>query len=488
MKVRLHLHRRQPKRPRRRLNLESLESRRLLAGDMIVMFNDHGVGTGTHPNTTAYAPNAVPSGPLKDIDTGEETDITLTVSTVGATYELITLGPAAGTDAHDIFDGYVHFLVGSQAGIILSGNDTFTHTFTGLNPATTYDFVATAVRGGSDADRWTHVTLEGADSFTAAHSVGLGVVTEGLPDNEAALWTGDNRQPDQGFVVSWENIRPGSDGTFSIVSRQYQGPTPGVGTGDSTGGTRGYGLEAIRLIEFNPNLRVVDSTIQDGAVLTSAPTTITLDFSADVDPSTIDAGDLMVDGAVATSVTVVDADTLTWTLPANLTPGDHTLAMAAGAMMNVPAGLPLEPYRIVFSILGAPEVDNLAASSITPISAEIGATVVNDGGDDPALRLYWGDNDGGTNAAAWDNVVELGMHGSGTTQTTAIESLHELTTYFYRAFAENSAGSDWANESNSFMTPEVELAEIVNLAATSVTSNSRASMERSRARAASHRS
>ena len=459
-------------RHRRRLHVELLETRQLLAGDMIVMYNDHFTGSGTHPNTTTYAPNAVASGPLKDIDTGEETHITLTVSTFGASYELLTLGPAEGTDAYNIFDGYVDFLVGGQAGIVLSGNDTFTHTFTGLNPATTYDFVGTAVRGGGYAERWTHVTLDGADSFTTAHSAGIGVVTQGLPDSEAALWTGDNRQPDQGFVLSWENIRPGSDGTFAIISRQYQGPTPGVGTGDSTGAARGYGLEAIRLIEFNPNLRVVDSTIVDGAVLTSAPTTVTLDFSADVETTTIDASDVTVDGVAATAVTVVDADTLTWTLPANLSPGDHTLALAAGAMTNTPAGLPLEPYSVTFSILGAPEVDNVTATSITPISAEIGATIVNDGGDDPALRMYWGDNDGGRNAAAWDNVIELGTHGSGTTRTTVIESLQELTTYFYRAFAENSAGNDWASQSDSFTTPEVELSEIVNLAATSVTSNS----------------
>jgi hypothetical protein len=472
MIVRSDLKRQWQRRHRRRLHLESLETRQLLAGDMIVMFNDHFEGAGTHANTTTYAPNAVASGPLKDIDTGEETDITLTVTTFGASYEFLTLGPAAGTDAHNIFDGYVDFLIGSNAGIILSGNDTFTHTFTGLNPATTYDFVGTAVRGGSSADRWTHVTLESADSFTTAHSDGVGVVTQDLPDNEAALWTGDNRQSDQGFVLSWENIRPGDDGTFSIVSRQYQGPTPGVGTGDSTGGIRGYGLEAIRLIEFNPNLRVVNSTIEDGAVLTAAPTTVTLDFSADVDATTIDASDLTVDGVAATGVTIVDADTLTWELPANLIPGDHTLAMAAGAMTNLPAGLPLEPYSVAFSILGAPEVDNSAATSITPISAEIGATVVNDGGDDPAVRLYWGDNDGGTNAAAWDNIIELGTHSSGTTQTAAIESLQELTTYYYRAFAENSAGNDWANQTVSFATPEVELSEIVNSPATSVTSNS----------------
>ena len=59
----------------------------------------------------------------------------------------------------------------------------------------------------------------------------MGIVTDGLPPNQVALWTGENHLPDQGFVAQWKEIDPGADGTFQIISEQYLGLTPGVGTG-----------------------------------------------------------------------------------------------------------------------------------------------------------------------------------------------------------------------------------------------------------------
>ena len=45
-----------------------------------VAFNDHIAGPATHPNATAYAGNAVASGLLKDIQTGLDTGVTLTIT------------------------------------------------------------------------------------------------------------------------------------------------------------------------------------------------------------------------------------------------------------------------------------------------------------------------------------------------------------------------------------------------------------------------
>ena len=471
MKSSRNRHRKNRRQQKNRLTIERLEARQLLAGDTIVMFNDHARGSGTHENATSYAPNGVQSGLLKDIDTGEETAITLTTSAVGVTYELLTLNPNEGTDAHDIFDGFVHMLLGSGAGIKLPDGASFTHRFSGLDPNSTYEFIGTGVRGDAAAvDRWTHVTLSGADGFTVDHSTGTGVITDGLPDEEVALWTGGNRS--EGRVLRWSNIRPGADGEFSIVSQKYAGPTPGFGSGDSSGGANGYGLEAIRFTEFKPNLKVISSSINDGDVLPAPPTTVTMDFSSDIDAATIDAGDLLIDGAPATNVTIVDADTLVWDLPPNLSPGDHTLSISAGVMTNVPLGIEVQPFDATFAVLGAPSVANDAPTNITPISAEIGGTVTNDGGDNPELLVYWGDNDGGTEPAAWDQVISFGTHGTDSGSTRTIESLLELTTYYYRAFARNSAGEGWASETASFTTPEVQPAAIAVSAATSVTAGS----------------
>ena len=49
-----------------------------------------------------------------------------------------------------------------------------------------------------------------------------------------------------------------------------------------------------------------------------------------------------------------------------------------------------------------PNVINAAPSGIAPTSATIGGEVTDTGGANPAVTIYWGDNDGGTAAGSWD--------------------------------------------------------------------------------------
>ena len=213
-------------------------------------YNDIVAGPTTHVSTTSFAPNATPSGPMKDIVSGADTSVTLTVTTSGVNYEDLTGIPAAGTDAGSTFLGFVDFSTDDPHSLALDGNDHFTYTFAGLNPSNHYEFAGTAVRGESSyTNRWTLVTINGADSFTVAHSSGIGIITAGLASNQVAVWTGDNSQSDQGFIAQWTEIDPGADGTFSIVSNQYTGATGQVGSGIADG-TKSYGLNAVRLKEF----------------------------------------------------------------------------------------------------------------------------------------------------------------------------------------------------------------------------------------------
>ena len=215
-----------------------------------VAYNDHVAGAGTHPNATAFAANGTASGLLKDVTTGADTGVTLTTSQSGVTFGNLSASPAPGTDAFDVFDGYVDFLSGLGASLEIAGADHYTQTFSGLEtdgPAT-YDVVCTAVRGGGYDNRWALVTLEDADTATPAHSTGAGVVIISL--TQVALWTGDNDGPDQGFVAAWDAIDPGPDGDFSIVSTQYTGQIP-VGSGWADG-DKGYAITGIRLEEVVP--------------------------------------------------------------------------------------------------------------------------------------------------------------------------------------------------------------------------------------------
>lgn len=453
------------KRPRR-LMLEPLERREMLAID-VAMFNDHVAGPQTHINATSFSGNGTSSGFLKDIATGAPTDITLSVSGSGVSYENTSGVPAAGTDAASIFGGFVDFSSGAGSSLAVAGSQSYTHAFSGLDPANRYDFAGTAVRGNTGyTNRWTLVTLVGAASFTAAHSAGVGIVTAGLQPNQAALWTGENHLAAQGFVVAWTDIDPGPDGQFQIVSTQYQGPTPGVGTGNSTGGGKGYALAGVRLVEHDASFRVLASTPAAGALVFPAPASITIDFSDAVDATSVQASDLTADGAAASSYTLVDADSVTFHFAAPLAAGTRTVSMAAGAV-NGPASLGMLPFTASFTVLAPAAVNNVAAQGITAESATLGAQVTSTGGDAPALSIVWDTADRGANAAAWANRIDFGPSGVGTYQRT-VTGLAPQTQYFYRALAANGAGETWASTAASFSTNAAALPAIDNLPATNV--------------------
>ncbi len=105
------------------------------------------------------------------------------------------------------------------------------------------------------------------------------------------------------------------------------------------------------------------------------------------------------------------------------------------------------------SIYGAsliPIVTNsTGASNITSTSARLNGELTSTGGADTTVHICWGDNDGGT--GTWDTNVNLGIKTAGAFYTD-ISSLSSGTTYYYRCYATNSAGSDWADTSAQFTT------------------------------------
>jgi len=218
-------------------------------------FNDHVTGTGTHPNATTYAGNGTASGLLKDVGTGEDAAARLSITTAGIRYEGTQGSPAAGTDVYSIFNGFVDFSgrSGSGASLALTGAAQYIQTFSGLDTGddAAYHFAGSAVRGRDDyPNRWTLVTLIGAEDFTAAHSSGEGVVTDGLGPNQVAIWTGANHRAGQGYVAAWTDIDPGPDGEFSVRSQQYTGSIPtSVYSPGVANGSKGYGISGLRLEE-----------------------------------------------------------------------------------------------------------------------------------------------------------------------------------------------------------------------------------------------
>ncbi|MGI9244112.1 MAG: hypothetical protein ACR2RV_25165, partial [Verrucomicrobiales bacterium] len=118
---------------------------------------------------------------------------------------------------------------------------------------------------------------------------------------------------------------------------------------------------------------------------------------------------------------------------------------------------------------GLPEIATLAPTGVTAGTASLQGSLIDNGdGADPAtIQFYWGLSDGGVDAGAWSNVAPAGTRTSPGSVSANLAGLAPNTSYFYRAFASNSAGDDWATGSESFTTPTA-LPAVQNVAASNI--------------------
>jgi uncharacterized repeat protein (TIGR03806 family) len=115
-------------------------------------------------------------------------------------------------------------------------------------------------------------------------------------------------------------------------------------------------------------------------------------------------------------------------------------------------------------------VTNLPAANIQTTSATLSGQVLATGGDAPAITLYYGTADGGTNVGAWTQSIVLGVQSGSFTQT--VSGLSMNTNYYFTAKAVNGAGTSWAAPSKIFTTLTPSLATVTNLSATAVQATS----------------
>jgi len=249
-------------------------------------FNDHNLNMlpapTTGPNVTLYHLGTGPGGPLTNQLTGEELSASLVISWTGGD------GPDnfgasfdadAGTPAYNLFNGIVD-VGGSGAGIDegipgLRGSEmnAISLTFSNLDASKKYVFRGTSVRGNNYNDRWSYFSIIGSDSYLDAHvdgSANQNIFTAAtfaggsLVAGEVAVNTGGNRV---GSLVGWNDIVPASDGTFSILARQYVGPAP---FGNPAAGPYGYALNAIMLAE-------IETGPPTAPAITTQPATVTVE-------------------------------------------------------------------------------------------------------------------------------------------------------------------------------------------------------------------
>jgi hypothetical protein len=128
----------------------------------------------------------------------------------------------------------------------------------------------------------------------------------------------------------------------------------------------------------------------------------------------------------------------------------------------------VQAFGTVLTVI-PPAVENVAATSITGSTAQTGANLTSTGFAPATVKLYYGNADGGTNAAAWASVAELGTQSANGIYPHQLTGLTPTTTYHLRAFAENSAGSDWADATATFTTPTAAPASLEMLPAIGIT-------------------
>lgn len=114
-----------------------------------------------------------------------------------------------------------------------------------------------------------------------------------------------------------------------------------------------------------------------------------------------------------------------------------------------------------------PEVATTPASDVGATSATVGANVLSTGGEPPVVTIYYGRTDAGTDAAAWEAWTVLGQQTGAA--STGLSGLAVGTPYYFRAFAQNSAGGAWAGETLTFTTTEVGLPAVENRTVEGVT-------------------
>lgn len=116
------------------------------------------------------------------------------------------------------------------------------------------------------------------------------------------------------------------------------------------------------------------------------------------------------------------------------------------------AGSTWSPASQSFTTLAfsPPAVTSSPAEFITGNSALIPGEVTNTGNDAPAITIFYGTADGGTNPASWQSSLDLGPQSS--TFSGTLSNLMGSTTHYFRIRATNEAAVAWSTPTRSFST------------------------------------
>jgi hypothetical protein len=224
--------------------------------DVVYSSSDTYIGT----NVTRYGYTGTTTGLLRKKSDSSSTGVTVTIATSGSTSYQNSNGADAnsGTDSYETFYG-----IASQVGVLNYGSSTAWYadlTFTGLDTAKTYTFATTANRANSSyTSRLSAFIIGGATSYTNTSTSGVTI-----SGDTVRFSTGYNTV--NGYVARWEDIKSGSDGSFSVRAR----------TGGTGSDYYGYGPSVFMLQEVTSPPAPVAPT---GLTATAAATGVVINLS-----------------------------------------------------------------------------------------------------------------------------------------------------------------------------------------------------------------
>ncbi|NLB54970.1 MAG: DUF2341 domain-containing protein, partial [Lentisphaerae bacterium] len=110
---------------------------------------------------------------------------------------------------------------------------------------------------------------------------------------------------------------------------------------------------------------------------------------------------------------------------------------------------------------GLPYITNVrGATNVMENSAWLNGFLVSTGFSETAVFVYWGTDDAGADAGAWDNFHSWTAPQSPKAFSHIISTLTPNTFYYYRFMAVNDAGTHWAVDTSVFFTGEVAFEEV----------------------------
>jgi uncharacterized repeat protein (TIGR03806 family) len=294
-------------------------------------------------------------------------------------------------------------------------------------------------------------------------------------DGDWMQWSGLNVLLSSNAVYAYSFGKASSAvGGWEAMGDASGNPYPGgqIGMMPVAGGTITFGGSHNYDAVFDVGLSATGS--QPVAVLTNSPATGVMSASATLNGMVLTTGNSLPQVTIYYGTSDGGTNAGAWSNNVAI-PGTQSgafLAMISGlgenttyfftAQASNSAGIswasPSQSFTTPAPV--SPVVTNLPASNVQGSSAILNGDVVSTGYQIPTVNLYYGQTDGGTNAATWANNIYLGQQGGSFAAT--ITGLSTNTTYYYAVSATNIGGTVWAQPSLTFTTlPTAPLASVL---------------------------